>query len=389
MSRWRLYEQARRRQLWLEATGEIAADLLLSSDISQALRLIAQRALELTASDTAVIFVPADPDATLAQVNELRVAVGVGLVADRLVDTVIPVAGSTSGAVFTDLRPRNVPGLAFDPEGLAAPLGPGLVVPLRSAQWRFGVLSLARRRGAAAYDEQEMRFTGAFAEQAALAMRGAAHQSAQRRLEILGERDRIARDLHDDVIQSLFAIGLAMQRTQRAATQPTVAVRIADHRHHLQQVVQRIRSTIFDLQPGPGQRQPVHATLHTVITEFTTHAPLRTAVRISGQLDLLPAHLARHAEATVREAVSNAVRHSQATDLTVTVNNDLVLEVTDNGVGIPAGATRSGLRNLADRAAQVGGSFTVSPTDGGGTRLTWTAPLPPHDNSMSLHDNPA
>ena len=112
---------------------------------------------------------------------------------------------------------------------------------------------------------------------------------------------------------------------------------------------------------------------------MTTHAPLRTAVRISGQLDLLPAHLARHAEATVREAVSNAVRHSQATDLTVTVtvNNDLVLEVTDNGVGIPAGATRSGLRNLADRAAQVGGSFTVSPTDGGGTRLTWTAPLPP------------
>ena len=379
-----LYAHARRHQAWLAATAEIAADLLASSDVDQALRLVADRAKELTGSDTAVIFLPADPatpstpGTARPPVTGLRVAVGFGLVADHLVGTVIPVTGSTSGAVFTDQQARNVPGLEFEREGVAAPLGPGLVVPLTSGHWRVGVLSLARRRGAAGYDQEEFRFTRAFAEQAALALRGAAHQRTQRDLDLLRERERIARDLHDDVIQQLFAIGLAMKSTQRTVEPAASAARIERHRHELQQVVHRIRGTIFDLAPTPGQS--VRATLHQVITALTANPPPRTSIRISERVETLPTHLAQHAQAVVREAVSNAVRHAHATELavTITADTDLTVQVVDNGDGIPGRVTRrSGLRNLADRAVQLGGSLTTGTPPAGGTHLTWTAPLHP------------
>ena len=375
----RLYGLAERRQWWLLATAEIAADLLTSGDIGHALRLVATRAMDLTGSDTAVVYVPADPDrgAAAAGVGELRVAVGVGLVTDRIVDTRVPVTGSTAGAVFTDQRPRTVPRLAYDPDGMAAPLGPAVVVPLRSGEQLYGVLSVARRDGAAEYDEEEAPFAATFAEQAALALRGAAHRAALHELELVAERERIARDLHDDVIQRLFAIGLAMRGTQRAVgPQPAVVARIAEHQQHLQDVVRRIRATIFDLDPPPGQH-PLQRDLTALVTDLTRDTALHAMVTVAGPLDTLPPALAHHADVVLREAVSNAVRHSHATVLTVAVtlhDGQLTIQVTDNGVGIPPGITRSGLRNLHERATGLHGSFTTSSPPGGGTRLTWTAP---------------
>jgi signal transduction histidine kinase len=375
----RLYGLAERRQRWLLATAEIAADLLTSGDIGHALRLVATRAMDLTGSDTAVVYVPADPDrgAAAAGVGELRVAVGVGLVTDRIVDTRVPVTGSTAGAVFTDQRPRTVPRLAYDPDGMAAPLGPAVVVPLRSGEQLYGVLSVARRGGAAEYDEEEAPFAATFAEQAALALRGAAHRAALHELELVAERERIARDLHDDVIQRLFAIGLAMRGTQRAVgPQPAVVARIAEHQQHLQDVVRRIRATIFDLDPPPGQH-PLQRDLTALVTDLTRDTALHAMVTVAGPLDTLPPALAHHADVVLREAVSNAVRHSHATVLTVAValqDGQLTIQVSDNGVGIPPGVTRSGLRNLHERATGLHGSFTTSSPPGGGTRLTWTAP---------------
>ena len=280
----RLYGLAERRQRWLLATAEIAADLLTSGDIGHALRLVAARAMDLTGSDTAVVYVPADPDRVAAAAGvggELRVAVGVGLVTDRIVDTRVPVTGSTAGAVFTDQRPRTVPRLAYDPDGMAAPLGPAVVVPLRSGEQLYGVLSVARRGGAAEYDEEEAPFAATFAEQAALALRGAAHRAALHELELVAERERIARDLHDDVIQRLFAIGLAMRGTQRAVgPQPAVVARIAEHQQHLQDVVRRIRATIFDLDPPPGQH-PLQRDLTALVTELTRDTELHAIVTVT------------------------------------------------------------------------------------------------------------
>ena len=169
-----------------------------------------------------------------------------------------------------------------------------------------------------------------------------------------------------------------MKSTQRTVEPAASAARIERHRHELQQVVHRIRGTIFDLAPTPGQS--VRATLHQVITALTANPPPRTSIRISERVETLPTHLAHHAQAVVREAVSNAVQHAHATELavTITADTDLTVQVVDNGDGIPGRVTRrSGLRNLADRAVQLGGSLTTGTPPAGGTHLTWTAPLHP------------
>jgi signal transduction histidine kinase len=169
-----------------------------------------------------------------------------------------------------------------------------------------------------------------------------------------------------------------MQSTHRREKSPQQAARLTDHIDQLHDVIQEIRAAIFDLQTGPAETPRLRSILHELISELTAEAPLRTMVRMSGPLDVVPADLAQHAQAVVREAVSNAVRHANATDLTITlsVDDDLVIDVTDNGVGLPDTVARSGLHNLAQRAASAGGSCTISRPADGGTRVVWTAPLP-------------
>jgi signal transduction histidine kinase len=370
----RLYEAARLRQRWLEATGEVTAELLGGTDAREALQLIASRAQELTGADYTLIALPEDPDADPADVTELLIAVSVGLDSDSITRRV-PIAGSTMGAVFTDHLPRNVPKLAFD---LAEQFGPALAMPLGAGEAIGGVLLTLRLPGSAEFDDQELQLVSTFADQAALALQRAETQVAQRELEILADRDRIARDLHDHVIQRLFAVGLAMQSTHRREKSPQQAHRLAEHIDQLQEVIQEIRTTIFDLQADPADDKKLRNRLHELITELTEDAPVRTTVRMSGPVNALPSSLAQHTQAVVREAVSNAVRHAAATEIviTVSVGDDLVIEVSDNGVGIPDTVARSGLHNLADRAAESGGSCKISPNKKGGTRVLWTAPLP-------------
>jgi signal transduction histidine kinase len=374
----RLYEEARRRQRWLEAAGEITTELLGASDPTEALRLIACRALELTGADYTVIAVP-DPEVVPSEIAELTVAVCAGMDPDTVTGRKIPIAGSTSGAVFADHVPRSVPGLAFDfAEGLGVEFGPALAVPLGAGESISGVLLTVREPGSARFDEHQFQVGSSFADQAALALQRAESQSARRELEVLADRDRIARDLHDHVIQRLFAIGLAMQGTHRRAKSPVVAGRLAEHIDHLHDVIQEIRTAIFDLQAGACETSRLRAVLHEVITDLTDDTELRTTVRMSGPVNVVPAGLAEHTEAVVLEAVSNAIRHARASELVVTisVDDDLVIDVTDNGIGIPHTVARSGLHNLQQRAADAGGSCTVERPHDGGTRVVWTAPLP-------------
>jgi signal transduction histidine kinase len=157
-----------------------------------------------------------------------------------------------------------------------------------------------------------------------------------------------------------------------------VAGRLAEHIDQLHNVIQDIRTAIFDLHAGPSHTPRLRTTLHEAITELTAEASLRTTVRMSGPVDVVPTRLAEHAVAVVREAVSNAVRHAHAHDLmvTISVDDNLVIDVTDNGVGMPDTVARSGLHNLQQRAADAGGSSTLERPEDGGTRLLWTAPLP-------------
>jgi GAF domain-containing protein len=208
----RLYEEARRRQRWLEATGEVTAELLGASDPTEVLRLIANRARELTGADYTLIAVPDDLGVAPSEIAELTVAVCAGMDPDTVTGRKIPIAGSTSGAVFADHVPRSVPSLAFGlADGVGAEFGPALALPLGAGESISGVLLAVRAPGSAGFDEHQLQVVSLFADQAALALQRAESQSARQELEVLADRDRIARDLHDHVIQRLFAIGLAMQ----------------------------------------------------------------------------------------------------------------------------------------------------------------------------------
>jgi signal transduction histidine kinase len=198
-----------------------------------------------------------------------------------------------------------------------------------------------------------------------------------REFSILTDRDRIARDLHDHVIQRLFAIGLALQGTIPRARAPEVQQRLTECVDDLQQVIQEIRTAIFDLHGSSSGVTRLRQRLDEAVAQFA-NANIRTSVQYAGPLSVVDPTLADHAEAVVREAVSNAVRHAKAASLaiSVAVGDELTIEVVDNGCGIEGDITGSGLINLRKRAESAGGSFSIEAVPTGGTKLKWCAPLP-------------
>jgi signal transduction histidine kinase len=374
----RLYEETRLRQRWQEATSEIRAELLGAADPVDVLQLIANRALALTGADYAFLAQPRDPELPAEEVETLAVTVCAGLHADVLIGREIPVEGSSCGEAFREAVPRQEPSLRYESQGLDEELGPVLMLPLRaSANLVSGVLVALRKAGAEPFDASQLPLASAFADQAALALELADDQRRLFELEVLSDRDRIARDLHDHVIQRLFAHGLALQSTRLRSRSPDIQRRLADMIDDVQSVIAEIRTTIFDLHGGLEGTTQLRKRLHAIVAKITGETGLQTTVRVSGPIGVASAELAEHAEAVVREALSNAVRHSGASTVMVTVSldDDLAIDVTDDGIGLPATVVRSGLRILADRAEQAGGKFIVETAEGGGCRVFWAAPL--------------
>lgn len=375
----RLYAKAQRHRRWSEATAEVTSQLLAGGHAEQVVHLIARHALELSSADYALIALPAEPGKPMTDPAVLTVVVCVGMGADTILGKTVPISGSTIGQVFADQIPRNVSSLSYDlAEGLGIEFGPALALPLSMGESLGGVLLAVRAPGRRTFDDLEMQMVALFAAQTMLALERAEIESTKRELQVLAERDRIAQDLHDHVIQRLFAVGLAMESTLESSKNPTVSDRLTDHVDQVYAVIGEIRTAIFDLQIGTGADFQLRTTLHQVITELTADSDMRTAVRMSGPLGALPQDLIPHVVAVVREAVSNAVRHAEAKDLTVTisVNTKLVaVDVTDNGIGIPDTVAQSGLHNLEQRAGAAGGTCSVQRREHGGTRLTWSAPL--------------
>jgi signal transduction histidine kinase len=193
-------------------------------------------------------------------------------------------------------------------------------------------------------------------------------------LAVSADRDRIARDLHDHVVQQVYAACLSLQSVLPRVADPAAHRRIVEVVEQLDGTVHDLRMTIFDLH-GRDSRG-LRRRLLDVVT--ATAGPLSPAVRVSGVVDdLVTGSLAADVEAAAREAVSNCVRHAGGRHVTVTldVTGEVVLEVADDGRGIDPRAARSGLRDLAERAQRRGGGLTVSPRPGGGTCLRWWAPL--------------
>lgn len=287
----------------------------------------------------------------------------------------VAVSGTSIGGVFHDRTPRRFDRLDLAVDGPVEP-GPALVLPLRAADTVAGVLVALRSADEQPFSDKQLDMMAAFADQAALAWRLATAQRQMREVEILTGRDRIARDLHDHVIQRLFAVGLTLQGAAPRARVPAVRESIYSSIDDLQEIIQEIRSAIFDLHAGPSRATGLRHRLDKVIDQLAIPA-LHTTVQYTGPLSVVDTVLANHAEAVLREAVSNAVRHANATSLAinVSVEDDVRVEVVDDGVGISGDITESGLRNLRQRADDAGGEFTVENMPTGGTLLRWSAPL--------------
>lgn len=328
----RLYEQSKIRQSWIEATRDIGTEMLSGDDPATVFRLVADESRQLSGAESTLVAVCPDLEELGGRVDELMVVATAG---DR-VDSIprgIPTVDTVVGDVFSTQTPGR-----FDTLELSARLpasGPALVLPLRATGTVAGVLVALRPHGAAPFSADELDMMAAFVDQAALAWQLATTQRQLRELDVLTDRDRIARDLHDHVIQQLFAVGLSLQGTIPRARSAEVQQRLSECVDDLQQVIQEIRTAIFDLHGPSSGTTRLRQRIDEAVAQFSS-SDLRTSVQLSGPLSVVDAILADHAEAVVREAVSNAVRHSHAKSLSISVSaaDDFCIEVADDGRGI-------------------------------------------------------
>lgn len=371
----RLFEESRTREAWIEATRDIGTQMLAGADPAMVFRLIAEEALTLMAGAATLVAVPLDDEAPACEVDDLVIVEVAGEISPAVKQMTVAVSGTSIGGVFHDRTPRRFDRLDLAVDGPVEP-GPALVLPLRAADTVAGVLVALRSADEQPFSDKQLDMMAAFADQAALAWRLATAQRQMREVEILTDRDRIARDLHDHVIQRLFAVGLTLQGAAPRARVPAVRESIYSSIDDLQEIIQEIRSAILDLHAGPSRATGLRHRLDKVIDQLAIPA-LHTTVQYTGPLSVVDTVLANHAEAVLREAVSNAVRHANATSLAinVSVEDDVRVEVVDDGVGISGDITESGLRNLRQRADDAGGEFTVENMPTGGTLLRWSAPL--------------
>jgi signal transduction histidine kinase len=263
-------------------------------------------------------------------------------------------------------------------------LGPAVLVPLGPAGDVRGVLTAGRHQGGFPLSPPAVEMVTTFAAQAGIGIELAEHRRDSQRLALFEDRDRIARDLHDLVIQRLFATGMSLQGATALIRDSEVAHRVEQAVDALDETIKDIRSAIFSLQARGQEDQPgLRTRILSIMEEMTGPLGHQPGLRMGGQLDTrVPGAIAEQLLAALREALANVAKHAHAsrTNVTVEAGTDLVLLVRDDGLGLPETTRGSGLDNLADRANELGGTFHVDPAEGGGTDLEWRVPLPVDDS---------
>jgi signal transduction histidine kinase len=376
----RLYEEARRQQRWLRAIAEVTRQLLSGTAPAEVLELVTQQVLEMSGADLVALAVPATDRQQLVNLH------AAGEDSASALGLVLPVEKSLSGRVLAGGETITVDDFASDPRvnPMARehmPLGPAILLPLGAPGNVRGVLTVGRDHGAPPLSPQAVDMVTTFAAQAGIALELAEHRQDSERLAVLQDRDRIGRDLHDLVIQRLYATGMSLQGAVPLIVRPEVADRISAAVDALDETIREIRSAIFSLQTSTEAKQAgLRGRILDVVEEMSVPLGFAPSLRLVGPLDdPMPDGLGDQLLSALREGLSNAARHSGASRVDVTVERgpDLALRLRDNGKGIGATTRRSGLANLAGRASQLGGEFRVGTADGGGTELEWSVPLAP------------
>jgi signal transduction histidine kinase len=368
----RLFERLTRREKWLAGTAEIQQALLGQVDITSALALIATRARELAASDICVIVLEQDD-------GSLEVVATAGA-DDDLLSSSLPRSGSMSdviehGATVILVEGVRLPGL----EGVES----ALLVPFTGPGGAGGALLVGSGEHAAArtLDEDDIQALRGFAAQAALGVDRAQAQEDRAALALLADRDRIARDLHDLVIQRLFATGLTLHSLARRPENSALAGPLTAMVDDLDATIRDIRGTIFELgRDGAGD--DLKSQISAVVTAAVPLLGTRPHVEFVGPVDAaVPDSVRPHLVAVVVEALSNVGRHAEAAVVSVAVAIEgthpamVSVEICDDGRGFVPQQRGSGLRNLRDRATELGGSCEIASVVGEGTTIRWVVPL--------------
>jgi signal transduction histidine kinase len=374
----RLYAEARRQQQWLRANAEVTQRLLSGDEPTEVLALVTQQALEISGADLVVLALPTGSRDQLV----IKHASGQG--AASALGLALPTKGSASGIVIATGKPLMLADFSTDKRVAAVArqhmaLGPAVLFPLGPAGDVRGVLTAGRHQGSLPLSPPAVEMVTTFAAQAGIGLELAEHRRDVQRLALLEDRDRIARDLHDLVIQRLFATGMSLQGATALMPNAEAVHRVEQAVDALDETIRDIRSAIFSLQSRGEAEQPgVRARILAVADEMTDALGFAPTLRMAGPIDtLVPDQLADQMLAALREALANAAKHAQASrvDVTVETGNDLVLTVRDNGVGLTKTTRRSGLANLAERAGDLGGTVRTVTREGGGTELEWRVPL--------------
>ena len=379
----RLVERAEVGRTWLQAGNEIATALLSGADPDDVLQTVAARVAELTGADLAGVLVPAGDDG-----GSLIVAAAAGGPPADVEGVRISLSATHVGQVHRSGIAAVIDDVSADPVvgehaatavEITQGMGPGLMAPF-GRRPAMGMIVAMRAAGREPFDEAQLDPMSSFATQTALALELARSQRRERLLQVQADRDRIARDLHDHVVQRIFATVLALDRLSRSlqASQPGIASRLGRSIDELEATIAEIRAAIFELHEDELSSASVRGELSEVIRRVTDEHRLRRDLRLRGPLDELPRELVPDLVAVVRELLTNVVRHAAARRVAVAVeavDDEVRVTVTDDGTGLPQVYARSGLANLADRAERRSGRLVVS-SGPAGTEVRWTVPRP-------------
>ncbi|MDP5309876.1 MULTISPECIES: sensor histidine kinase [Streptomyces] len=380
----RLYEEGRRRQRWLAASSDFTSALLSGAAEAEVLEGMLERAKDIVGADLAAFYL-------VGPNGELTGSLALGEGADAHRGIVLPSArGTLAAAALAENGLVTVPDVGTDARVTERPerwegFGPAVAVAVGTKEKLSGVMVLARRRGGPMFVSAEIAALPSFAGQAALGLELADGRRDAEQMSLLEDRDRIARDLHDLAIQRLFATGMTLQSARPFIEHPEGAERLNRAIDDLDATIKIIRTTIFGLREHEtaGTTPKLRSRVLQAVDNALPSLGFTPAVRMEGLIDTdVPEEVADQVIAVIVEALSNVARHARATQAEAAVVADagvLVVTVADDGVGLLEGSRRSGLRNLAERAERLGGTFSVStrPKPPGGTALEWRVPLLP------------
>ncbi len=370
----RLFETGRRRQRWLQASTDLTVQMLTEPP-EEVFTTIGRKVREMAGAD-AVTFVRPSADG-----DELVVEVAVGAGSQELIASAYPIENTlskhvleTGRAVVVDASrdALPIPGSIF--LSSVVPVGPVMALPLVGAKSTRGVLFVGRLQGRLRFTEDEVEMATAFANHASIALELIETRRDQQRMLLLEDRARIARDLHDHVIQQLFAAGMGIQGLA-AGLDDQRADQLEEVVGRVDEAIRQIRSSIFQLTPHQFGGH-LRTAVMEVAAEVTPVLGFSPDVSFNGPVDILsdPA-LTGDVAAVVREGLTNIARHASASRAQVTVSgsaDQMRVCVTDDGVGPGASGRRSGLANIRRRAEKRSGTLTVEDC-APGTRITWTA----------------